>query len=60
MYDAPNRRLSGLVHGAVVLTITVDTQSLVEVTGVLVPGKLVLGSLTEADDYVALLTQEGR
>lgn len=60
MYDAPNRRLSGLVHGAVVLTVTVDAQSIVEVTGTLVPGKIVVGAVTETDDYLALLTQETR
>jgi hypothetical protein len=55
MYDAPQRRLSGLVHGAVLMTIAVDAQSKVDATGVLVPGKVVLGSLTEVDEYLAML-----
>jgi hypothetical protein len=58
LYDAANRRVTGLVHGAVLLTVTVDSQSTVEVTGVLLPGKVVLGSMSEVDDYLLLLAKE--
>lgn len=56
--DAQSRVVSGLVHGAVVLTITVDAQSTVTVTGTLVPGKVVMGTFDEVDTYMALLHQE--
>ena len=56
--DAQNGVFAGIVHGAVALTVRVDPQSMVHVTAMLVPGKVVMGSLTEADDYLALLTQE--
>lgn len=55
--DPQSRMLSGVVHGAVVLNVTVDSQSKIDVTGTLVPGKMVLGSLTEVDEYMALLRE---
>jgi hypothetical protein len=56
--DAQTRLIAGTVHGAVYLTVTIDPQSVIQVTGHLVPGKMVMGSLTEVDDYLALLQQE--
>lgn len=52
------RLLSGIVHGVVVLNVSVTgskESSTVEVTGSLLPGKLAVGSFTEVDQYVALL-----
>lgn len=56
--DPHSRLLAGTVHGAVALTVHVDATSTVVVTAALLPGKLVVGSLTEADEYLALLAQE--
>ena len=50
--------LQGKVHGAVLLTVTLVTVSQgiqVDVSGSLLPGKLVVGAFSEVDDYVALL-----
>lgn len=50
--------LSGDVHDAVTLTVVVSpkgTGTLVQVTGQVLPNKLVVGRFTEVDDYLALL-----
>lgn len=60
MADARARVISGIVHNAVQLNVHVDDDSRVHVTGHLVPGKLVVGSMTEVDDYIVLLTKEGK
>jgi len=57
--DAQARVIAGVVHQAVQLNVRVDDDSIVYVTGHLLPGKLVVGSVTEIQDYVALLQQEG-
>ena len=58
--DATTRTLSSELHGAVILNVSVDATSIVSVTGTLKPGKVVLGTMTEVDDYAALLTQDAR
>jgi multidrug efflux pump subunit AcrA (membrane-fusion protein) len=53
-----SRMLSAKLKGVVVLTVQVQPTeggASVEATGTLVPGKVVLGSLTEVDDYLARL-----
>jgi hypothetical protein len=55
--DGP-RALQGLVHGVVILSIQLQQQpggTLVVVTGSIPPGKLVVGSFTEVDDFCARL-----
>jgi hypothetical protein len=52
------RLLSGKVHGAVLLNVSVlptTEGAAVHVRGSLLPGKLVIGSVDEVDQYVALL-----
>jgi hypothetical protein len=56
--DARQRLISGVVHRAVTLNVLVDAHSTVQVTGHLLPGKLVVGTMTEPQDYLNLLTQE--
>ena len=53
--DAQTRMLAGIVHGAVQLNVMVDAQSTVHVTCQLLPGKLVIGEMSECEDYIALL-----
>jgi len=56
--NAQTHLLSGTVHQAVVLNVTVTDSArgaIVEVTGQLLPGKIVVGEFTEVKDYLALL-----
>jgi hypothetical protein len=51
--------LQGLVHGAVVLRVQLDEHgagTLVTVTGTIRPGKLILGTMTEVDQFCARIT----
>lgn len=50
--------LQGLVHGAVLLSVQLQeqgTSTLVTVTGTIPPGKLVLGTVTEVQDFCTRL-----
>lgn len=56
--DATSGVLSATVHNAATLTVVVlptAEGSTVEVTGTLLPNKVVVGRFTEPDDYVTLL-----
>jgi hypothetical protein len=56
--DPATRTLSGVMHGVVQLTVVVDPQSTVHVRSHLLPGKLVIGTMDEGAQYLALLHQK--
>ena len=59
--DGTHGLLSGQVHDAVTLTVLLTpegTGTAVQVTGQVLPNKIVVGRFTEVDDYMALLTAQ--
>ena len=59
VHDTQGRVLVGVLHGAVSITAQVDEASIVHVSGSLLPNKLVIGQLTEVDDFAVRLAQKG-